>query len=72
MPGHNTCAQPDMESSCHSPVTYVPISHHLYLLVPSLFPAHIHFDLPTFYLSHLCLTPAVAELGIYCPLSSLF
>ena len=30
---------------CHSPVTYVPISHHLYLLVPSLFPAYIYFHL---------------------------
>ena len=35
-----------MGSSCHSHVTYVPISCHLYLLVPSLFPAHIYFHLP--------------------------
>ena len=53
--------QPDMGSSCHSPVTYVPISCHLYSLVPSLFPAHIYFHLLIFHLSHLCLTLAVAE-----------
>ena len=35
-----------MGSSCHSPVTYVPISCHLYLPVPSLFPAHIYLHLP--------------------------
>ena len=41
-----TRAQLDMGSSRHSSVTYVPISCHLYLLVPSLFPAHIYLHLP--------------------------
>ena len=40
-----TCARLDMGSSCHSSVTYVPISRHLYLLVPSLFSAHIYLHL---------------------------
>ena len=42
LPFDRTRAWLDMGSSCHSPVTYVPISCHLYLLVPSLFPAHIY------------------------------
>ena len=65
-----TCAWPDMGSSCHSPVTYVPISRHLYLLVPSLFPAHIYFHPPistsVVFASHW----QWLSLGTYCPLSS--
>ena len=60
----------DMGSSCHSPVTYVPISHHLYSLVPSLFPAHIYFHLPistsVVFASHW----QWLSLGTYCPLPS--
>ena len=60
----------DMGSSCHSSVTYVPISRHLYLLVPSLFPAHIYFHLPistsVVFASHW----QWLSLGTYCPLSS--
>ena len=82
-----TCAWPDMGSSCHSPVTYVPISCHLYLLVPSLFPAHIYFDLPIStsvifashwqwlrYALHLLISSLLTyctSLGTYFPLSSL-
>ena len=61
----------DMGSSCHSSVTYVPISHHLYLLVLSLFPAHIYFHLP---ISTSVVFPSHWQwlsLGTYCPLSSL-
>ena len=76
----------DMGSSCHSPVTYVPISRHLYLLVLSLFPAHIYFHLPIStsvvfashwqwlrYAFHLLISPLLTyctSLGTYCPLSS--
>ena len=75
-----------MGSSCHSPVTYVPISHHLYLLVLSLFPAHIYLHLPIFtsvifashwqwlrYAFHLLISSLLTyctSLGTYCPLSS--
>ena len=65
-----TCAWLDMGSSCHSSVTYVPISCHLYLLVLSLFSAHIYL--------HLLISTSVVfashwqwlSLGTYCPLSS--
>ena len=67
---NQTCAQLDMGSSWHSSVTYVPISCHLYLLVPSLFPAHIYFHLPistsVIFASHW----QWLSLGTYCPLSS--
>ena len=45
-----THAWPDMGSSCHSPVTYLSISHHLYLLVLSLFPAVMVTSFITSYL----------------------
>ena len=80
-----TRAWPDMGSSCHSPVTYVPIFRHLYLLVPSLFPAHIYFHLPIStsvvfashwqwlrYAFHLLISSLLTHctsLGTYCPLS---
>ena len=81
-----TCAQLDMGSSCHSSVTYVPISRHLYLLVPSLFSAHIYLHVPIStsvvfashwqwlrYASHLLISSLLTyctSLGTYCPLSS--
>ena len=67
---NRTCARLDMGSSCHSSVTYVPISCHLYLLVPSLFSAHIYLHLPistsVVFASHW----QWLSLGTYCPLSS--
>ena len=73
-----------MGSSCHSPVTYVPISRHLYLLVLSLFPAYIYFHLPIStsvvfashwqwlrYALHLLISSLFTyctSLGTYCPL----
>ena len=81
-----THARLDMGSSCHSSVTYVPISRYSYLLVLSLFPAHIYFHLPIStsvvfashwqwlrYASHLLISSLLTyctSLGTYCPLSS--
>ena len=81
-----TCTRLDMGSSCHSSVTYVPIPRYLYLLVPSLFPAHIYLHLPIStsvifashwqwlrYASHLLISSLLTyytSLGTYCPLSS--
>ena len=70
LPFNQTHGWLDMGSSCQSPVTYIPISRHLYLLVPSLFSAHIYFHLPistsVIFASHW----QWLSLGTYCPLSS--